>query len=363
MRYSYGAERFARSPTICLLEHKLFVAAWLRSFLKDTAAAPAIIYGGLQQQLGSWPAFSESELVRALEKRLARPGGHRFVLKAATEYGSRQLLLMSKCEWERGRWNASAVARVARSMLAKETEHLNDYNGVADPEGVERRGVVLMERYPPFVEEGGCDARELMVEGVELKVKDPLWIELKVFVVFGELTSATIYRVTPQLVTMPIYFLPDGRIERYGGPSAADRRCGRCHLVNLVEESRAAVAAIAAQIQERSGADWFRLDIFLSKVAPPRINEISYPSRSGEDPRSWVRLLCAYRQGRFRAVAGKKIWRQVAAAASLPPTARLAPNQSVPRSRSSSELLSTDHLAAEDRALFRAAKHALSRVY
>ena len=136
-----------------------------------------------------------------------------------------------------------------------------------------------------------------------------------------------------------------------------------CHLVNLVEESRAAVAAIAAQIQERSGADWFRLDIFLSKVAPPRINEISYPSRSGEDPRAWVRLLCAYRQGRFRAVAGKKIWRQVAAAASLPPTARLAPNQSVPRSRSSSELPGTDHLAAEDRALFRGAKHALSRVY
>ena len=82
----------------------------------------------------------------------------------------------------------------------------------------------------------------------------------------------------------------------------------------------------------------------------------------GEDPRAWVRLLCAYRQGRFRAVAGKKIWRQVAAAASLPPTARLAPNQSVPRSRSSSEL-STDHVGAEDRALFRAAKHALSRVY
>ena len=131
---------------------------------------------------------------------------------------------------------------------------------------------------------------------------------------------------------------------------------------HLVEESRAAVAAIAAQIQERSGADWFRLDIFLSKVAPPRINEISYPSRSGEDPRAWVRLLCAYRQGRFRAVAGKKIWRQVAAAASLSPTARLAPNQSVPRSRSSSEL-STDHVGAEDRALFRAAKHALSRVY
>ena len=87
------------------------------------------------------------------------------------------------------------------------------------------------------------------------------------------------------------------------------------------------------------------------------------PSRSGEDPRAWVRLLCAYRQGRFRAVAGKKIWRQVAAAASLPPTARLAPNQSVPRSRSSSELPGTDHLAAEDRALFRAAKDALSRVY
>ena len=76
-----------------------------------------------------------------------------------------------------------------------------------------------------------------------------------------------------------------------------------------------------------------------------------------------MRLLCAYRQGRFRAVAGKKIWRQVAAAASLPPTARLAPNQSVPRSRSSSELPGTDHLAAEDRARFRAAKHALSRVY
>ena len=203
------------------------------------------------------------------------------MLKAATEYGSRQLLLMSKCEWERGRWNASAVARVARSMLAKETEHLNDYNGVADPEGVERRGVVLMERYPPFVEEGGCDARELMVEGVELKVKDPLWIELKVFVVFGELTSATIYRVTPQLVTMPIYFLPDGRIERYGGPSAADRRCGRCHLVNLVEESRAAVAAIAAQIQERSGADWFRLDIFLSKsgAAAHQRDLVSQPER------------------------------------------------------------------------------------
>ena len=219
VRYSYGAERFARSPTICLLEHKLFVAAWLRSFLRDTAAAPAIIYGGLQQQLpGSWPAFSEAELVRALEKRLAQPGGHRFVLKAATEYGSRQLLLMSKCEWERGRWNAFPPWRARRAQHARQGDgHLNDYNGVADPEGVERRGVVLMERYPPFVEEGGCDARELMVEGVELKVKDPLWIELKVFVVFGELTSATIYRVTPQLVTMPIYFLPDGRIERYGG--------------------------------------------------------------------------------------------------------------------------------------------------
>ena len=147
-------------------------------------------------------------------------------------------------------------------------------------------------------------------------------------------------------------------------PGHTPRRCRSAFASTASHRGKRTFRRRTERIQERSGADWFRLDIFLSKVAPPRINEISYPSRSGEDPRAWVRLLCAYRQGRFRAVAGKKIWRQVAAAASLPPTARLAPNQSVPRSRSrSSSELSTDHVGAEDRALFRVAKDALSRVY
>ena len=317
-------------------EHKLFVAAWLRSYrppirrscmkIVVAHAATRIVARLRQRSSAARPARRGASPSR--EAPLRAQGGDRVRQPAAPPH----------VEVRVGSAGAGTPPPWRASRAACWTEHLNDYNGVADPEGVGAAAVVLgWNGTRPFVEEGGygllTHGQGGRAQGEGSAVDRTEGLRRLRLHVRHDLPRDAAARHDADLPCR------DRRIERYGGPSAADRRCGRCHLVNLVEESRAAVAAIAAQIG-RSGADWFRLDIF-REVAPPRINEISYPSRSGEDPQAWVQLLCAYRQGRFRAVAGKKIWRQVAhRRLAVADGARLAPTNQC-RARVEQQLAST----------------------
>ena len=290
-----------------VMENKLLAQGLLQRL--GIVARSANLYGGwkAKEQAGAgWPQFDAAALQAALEA----PGGaqHAWVLKSASDQASYNVLAMTPHRWTCERWNTSAVAQAAATMLAQPTMKVR-CPGTA---GHERRGVILQRLYPWRRRGKSKGSDEGGVSCAEQEAHKKFLFEVKATVVWGKLGTVRCELMyapaAASHVEITFYFDESGVLTidppRGDGTLNCERQCAPVsrlppgtilHVASVVRAAAAELQTIARKVSRLFKADLWRLDVFLSESEPPHVNELTYPSFRPDDPRDLARLADGYR--------------------------------------------------------------------
>ena len=256
-------------------------------------AREANMYCGWAERGRGGSAFRPRELVKALEHSAASTKMS-WVLKSATDQASKNVLVMGPSKWANGSWTSSRVVEYARGVLSQPTMSMR----CPDTKGHERRSVILQRKYPWDVQR-----------------REVLWFEVKVNVVWGRLGSGKCVLSMKKFgdggsiaAEFGLYFDESGKLSmsfKGGGYRAAHMEASLMDRVEAILRREApALQAVALSLSRLFGADYWRLDAFVSDGAPLHINELTYPSfymsRSSLD---MARLKSGYEQVAAGAIA------------------------------------------------------------
>jgi hypothetical protein len=276
--------RWRRGAAFGLLENKL-----LAHSLLDTLGIPQadVLYGAFATKaLGPWPRYERAMMLRAL--RTSRE----FVLKSATNGGNADVLVMTEAKWAREGWTLPRVAAFAeRWMLASDTARWYSAWG----QRYEHRSVIvqrLVADAPPR-RHAGANATLAGPAGFRSPLAR-LLIEVKVHTSFGRLGNCRIQALPfDGDVYLDASFLSGGGDDGGGAPrvlgsrglaaggeseAAARARLG-ARVLPLLARTAPRLRAVARRVRDLYGADWLRLDVFVSE-APGACDRTARPNRT-----------------------------------------------------------------------------------
>ena len=274
--------RWRRAPVFGLMENKLLAHSLLEAL---HIRQPEVIYGAFATKaLGKWPAYARKDLMEAMH------GKRRFVLKSATNGGNVDVLVMDPARWESEDWTASRLADYVERFVKPnhpQAKWWSEWGQV-----YEHRAVIVQESFVPRIGGGfGCIEGELHLEA---KVHAPL----------GRLASARLQALPfDGAKYLDVQFVANG-ITCLGGRNLANTTAHCARAVRLLTHHRPALERAAATTSHALGADWMRLDVFLTEGGVLSVNELSYPSHIGSftgggDEISISPLREAYAHGRL----------------------------------------------------------------
>jgi len=318
-RLRWMMRRYRRSPSLGLLENKLFTHSIVKEVLGGTPIP--ILYGALATKaLGDWPRYNRTAFKRAMA------GRRRFVLKPATNGGGKDVLIMTPQRYDRERWDADKLADFAEAFFA-----------------AARRWSSWGQRYVHV----GVIVQEYLGDDDAL--------ELKVYVCFGKMIREA------SALPLPLPLPRDNRGEPIVGANRAMRllldpaagaagAAGRAAVVRLAPKQfknyefrrgmsaaagfekvarpllehpgvLACIADVAARAGEAFAADWFRLDVFVGRGGGDNddgdggvmvvVNELSYPSHLAE-PEASGQLAGMYQRREYEAVNASTVLAELA---------------------------------------------------
>jgi len=259
-RVTAQLSRWRQGPTFGLMENKLLAHSLLDAL---HVPQPEVIYGAFATKpLGRWPAYSRANFTRALH------GKRHFVLKSATNGGNSDVLVMTPARWEAESWNPAKLIDFVERFVRR--EHVKAKWWSEWGQVFEHRAVIVQESLSPKSREGfGCSEGELILEA---KVHAPL----------GVLASGRLQALPFDSNSyLDVTFEAAGAIRCLGGRNLANATALCSRAVRLLLHHRTQLEAVAAKVTRALGADWMRLDVFLSEAGLFSVNELSYPSHIG----------------------------------------------------------------------------------
>jgi len=302
------------------MENKLLAQGLLRRL--GLVAAEANIYGAFADgPAGSWPSFDAAQLAASVE----RAGSRSWVLKGALDMVSSNVLVMTPWRWQCEGWNASRLeahaARVLRdtgqqgcARVTRRGENVAVIDGM--PRGGARRAILVQRAYPWAAR--GDDAA-VDCSAPPPRTNSAFWFELKINVVwgqlgrglaivkhmlsFGEHPDAAPLRVGVYFDAAGVLTLVEKTIS--APPDILQR------VVNVLRRDGPRLQQIARDTSRLFGADYWRLDVFLSESAAMHVNELTYPSSTSDDPRDLSRLVRGYQGGEFERVPAARTLRAI----------------------------------------------------
>ena len=189
-------------------------------------------------------------------------GKTKFVLKSATNGGNVDVLVMDEHRWASEGWNRNRLADYAETFV-KNRWH-SEWG-----QRYEHRAVIVQESLVPDVRGGfDCEPGELRLE---VKVHAPL----------GRLASARLQALPFKGDTYLDVQFRGGEVACLGGRNLGDTAQHCARAVTLLETHRKRLEEVARSTTRVLGADWLRLDVFLSEAGTFSVNELSYPSHIG----------------------------------------------------------------------------------
>ena len=281
-------QRWREGATFGIIENKLLE----HSLLKHLGIPQAPIWFGAfaTKTMGGFPQFDAanfSAIVGSLVKANAQANGVPFLIKTATNGGSRDVVLVHPSFGPldltaRAAWHSAAAARLVCRFLSRPYSEWG--------QKFEHRGVVVQPDVT-FSASFAC--------------------ELKVHCYFGKLGTGGLYPMrsgpraggnvhsdssdVEQMLRDPLYIdfiglpaaapAPSIGCTPLGGKSDLRQNISQCgSIVPALERMRGQLQSIASTVAKTVGADWFRLDVFILKERQEwrlLVNEITYPSHGG----------------------------------------------------------------------------------
>lgn len=260
--------RYRTSPTVGLLENKLLGNQVLEQYLN--LPVQDVIYGGFAlRPLGRWPRYERKEFVDVMSSYKS----HNFVVKPLTNAGSAGVLVMNSEKWVKGNWTIDKIADHVESFFVGK-----DYSTMGQQ--YERRGVVVQTSFLD-------DNADISPGNFHSKETTGVNLELKVLVVFGELTSARVETLpwsgdnhidtsfcdTSQTEKGELPLL---KAEGIDAPEVHFRK-----IKAILKEHQQKITEFAKRSAEAYGGDMIRLDLFITESGRLVINELTYPSFVG----------------------------------------------------------------------------------
>lgn len=294
-RILWMMRRYRNNPTFGLLENKLLS----HSLLKELGIPQArVFYGAFATKpLGDWPMFDRQDFLRTMNQTKEVVEDHSFVLKPVSNCYMTHVLVMTHEKWEQEGWTLDGLAYFAGQFLDRSEAWYSDFG-----QKYEHRGVIVQEN-------------------VLALQKDHQIHEVKIHVALGRVGGTRVQSV-------PLNFDPAVDLtfcdnEKEGeGPhcrgSQAETKDEQLQLCNkfvpMIAAHSGNITTAAAKIANAYGADFFRLDLFLSSDGICLVNEVTYPSfhSMGEadfegDDCSSGRLVSAYKRNAIEIVNATSI--------------------------------------------------------
>ena len=282
------------------MNHKLLAQGLLERL--GYTAPGANIYGAF----ADWPV-AESWLGKfrgtELASTLRSSGARSWVLKGAFNHA----LVMTPWRWRCEKWTEERVVTEAARILRNTTEQPRCPTREGAPGGGARRAILVQRTYPTWF------LRATESAAIDCSAPPPrdssvFWLELKINVVWGQLGRGLVLvhqgLQDAASARVGVYFDEKGVLTLVDGTAKLPPSDTLQRAISVLRRTAPKLQEIVLDVSRLFGADYWRLDAFVSDGAPLHINELTYPSfymsRSSLD---MARLKSGYEQVAVGAIA------------------------------------------------------------